>query len=658
MDRLPPLWTVAHSAATYGIDRWSSGFFSVNDAGHVVVRPRRGDGPSIDIEHLTNDLKERGYALPLLVRFTDILAERIDELDSCFRTAMEEYEYCGGYQGVYPIKVNQQAQVVEQLLQCGRKTHLGLEVGSKPELLIALAMLDDPDALIICNGYKDDAYIETALLASKLGRNPILVMVRFRELERTIRLSREHGIRPRLGVRTKLLTRGAGHWAETGGSRSKFGLSTNEIMQAVEALRSEGMLDCFQLLHFHIGSQVPAIRIFKDALREASRIFVELEAMGAPMRYFDVGGGLAVDYDGSNTDFHSSMNYSLQEYANDVVAFIAEACRQRGVAEPAIVTEAGRALVAHHAVLIFDILDASRVAEDEIEAPGSEDHEIGQELYETWQLIDGDNLLEPYHDAVELREQAQQLFNLGYLGLPGRGRAEQLFFACCTRLNDVLHSLERVPEELDGLEKALADTYFCNFSLFQSMPDAWAVGQLFPVMPLHRHGEKPSRKGTLADITCDSDGKLDKFADLEDVKHVLDLHPPNGEPYYLGAFLVGAYQEILGDLHNLFGDTNAIHIALSGDRYRVMHVEHGDTVSEVLNYVAFDRRDMLRRVQHACEEALWHNRITPAETARLLSRFEEGLNAYTYLTGDTKAPTRAVQQVLLPTSERTPRNGS
>jgi len=642
-ERLLHRWTTKDSRDLFNIPLWSAGFFDISDDGNVVVRPRRKHGGSIDLNALVEDLRARGYELPLLLRFSDILSERVEEMQRCFAKAMTEYEYKGHYRGVYPIKVNQQAHVVNQLLRCGRECHLGLEVGSKPEMLVALALLDDPEALLVCNGYKDEAYVETALLAQKLGRNPILVLDRFQELDTVLRMAREHGIRPRIGVRTKLYTRGSGHWAETGGSRSKFGLSSTEVVQAIGRLREEGMLDCLQLLHFHIGSQVPAIRIIKEALREASRVFVELHALGADMKYLDVGGGLAVDYDGSNTNFHSSMNYSVQEYANDVVAAISEACEARGVPEPAIVTEAGRALVAHHAVLVFDVLGTAEVAvEGEPARPGEKDHAVVRELYATWESISRRNLLEPFHDAVEYRDEANQLFALGYLDLSARARAEELFHACCTRLRRVTKDLPRVPEELEVLEKALADTYYCNFSVFQSLPDSWAVEQLFPVMPIHRLNERPTRQATLADLTCDSDGKVDSFIDIHDVRDVLDLHGPNGAPYYLAVFLVGAYQEVLGDLHNLFGDTNDIDIELAGDRYRVSHVEIGDTVSEVLGYMEFDRRNLMQRVRKACEDGLLKKTITPEETALLLKRYDEGLSSYTYL---TRQPAREPDEV-------------
>ncbi|MGH7163670.1 MAG: biosynthetic arginine decarboxylase, partial [Planctomycetota bacterium] len=632
-DKILQAWTVKDSLDLFNIRMWGSGFYGINEAGDVVVRPKREEGHEVDLKALVDDVKRRGYELPLLLRFTDILSARVLEIAGCFQRAIEEHAYKGSYQGVYPIKVNQQRHIVEELLRHGRESHLGLEVGSKPEMLVALAILDDPDALLVCNGYKDEEYVEIALLAQKLGRNPILVIDRYRELELVLRIARQHGIRPHIGLRSKLQARGAGRWAESGGSRSKFGLSTTEIVEAIRLLRRESMLDCLQLLHFHIGSQIPAIRMIKEALREASRLFVELHRMGANVRYLDVGGGLAVDYDGSNTNFHSSMNYTIQEYANDVIVAVREACDPLDVPHPVIVTESGRALVAHHAVLVFNVLDTCEIAvKEKPDPPGESDHAVVHNLHETWTSISRRNLLEPYHDAMQQRDEAIQLFNLGYLDLEGRAQAERLFFACCSKLLRHMRELDRVPEELEGIDKALADTYFCNFSVFQSMPDSWAVDQLFPVMPIHRLKERPTRQATLVDLTCDSDGKVDSFCDPHDVREVIDLHAPNGEPYYLGVFLVGAYQEILGDLHNLFGDTNAIHVGLEGDRYRIRHVEIGDAVSDVLAYVEFDRRELLQRVRQACEQAHLDKRITLDDTALLLKRYESGLASYTYLT--------------------------
>ncbi len=631
-------WTIGDSLSLYNVAEWSSDFFGIAENGNVVVRPQRERGPAIDLKALAEDVRARGHALPLLLRFEDILAERLRDLAGCFHRAITENEYQGDYRGVYPIKVNQQNQVVGALLTQGRAFHLGIEVGSKPEMLVALAVADDPDALIICNGYKDKSYVEMALLAQKLGRRPILVIDRYRDLDTILQVAREFGIRPRLGVRAKLHARGRGRWAESGGNRSKFGLTAREIVGAVEQLKAEGMLDCLGLLHFHMGSQVPSIRVFKTALREASRLFVELHALGAPLAYLDCGGGLAIDYDGSNTDFHSSMNYSIQEYANDVVAAVAEACDARDVPHPTLVTEAGRALVAHHAVLVFEVLDTHRNTNGTPARPEDDAPDVVRKLWDIWSSITVRNLLEPYHDAAEARDEAIQLFDLGYLDLKGRADSEGLTYACFARIHGHLASLPRVPEELEGLSRALADTYYCNFSVFQSIPDSWAVGQLFPVLPLHRHTERPARRATLVDLTCDSDGKIDSFIDIHDVKKTLEVHAPDGEPYYMGAFLVGAYQEILGDLHNLFGDTNAIHVTLSGDRYRLEHVQVGDTIAEVLDYVAFDRRDLVARVRAACEHALWHGRMTANETALLLRRYEDGLNAYTYLTDTPPVP--------------------
>ncbi|MEM8884906.1 MAG: biosynthetic arginine decarboxylase [Planctomycetota bacterium] len=640
-------WSVQDSLDLYNLPLWSAGFFGAGADGNIVATPTREEGRTIDLKALVDDVRDRGYELPLLIRFNDILHQRVAEIAGCFEKAIGDYGYDGAYRGVYPIKVNQQAHIVEEMLSGDghHGHHLGLEVGSRPELLAALAMVDDPASLIVCNGYKDDAYIETALLTQKLGRKVLLIVDRFQEIEGVIRVAQRTGIRPTIGVRAKLQTRGVGRWAESGGSLSKFGLSTREMMKAVAQLKEHDLLDSLQLLHFHMGSQVPSIRVFKDALREASRIYVELAQLGAPMRYIDVGGGLAVDYDGSNTNFHSSMNYSVQEYANDVVAAVQEACDKAEVAHPTILSESGRALVAHHSVLVFDVLDRHEQVVREPEPPAEDAHDVVKNLYETWSSIKKARLLEPYHDAISLRDEAYQLFNLGFLDLEGRAQAERLFFCCCTRLRKMLQRIDRVPEELEGLERALADTYYCNFSVFQSMPDAWAVDQLFPIMPIHRLGERPTRKGILVDLTCDSDGKIDKFVDLHDVKDVLDLHAPDGEPYYLGAFLVGAYQEILGDLHNLFGDTNAIHVSVDdAGGYTIDHVVIGDTVGEVLGFVEFDPRDLLRRVRKSCDRAVRAGTMTARETRTLLRRYEEGLNGYTYLTPDDPTASTPVSE--------------
>jgi arginine decarboxylase len=629
-------WTVRDSLELYNATAWGAGFFTVNDKGHVEVRPRGEQGPGIDLLDLVQDLNQRGLRTPLLVRFSDILASRVHGLCAAFSRAVNDYGYKGGFRGVYPIKVNQQRHVVEEIVEYGAAEKVGLEAGSKPELLIALAILDTPGALIICNGYKDRAYIETALLAQRLGRTPIIVVDRFRELDLIIKISRDLNIRPHIGVRARLTTKGAGKWIESTGDRSKFGLTAVEIVEAVDLLCSEGMLDCLELLHFHIGSQITAIRAHKDALREASRIFVGLHQMGARPRLVDVGGGLGVDYDGSQTNFHSSMNYTVQEYANDVVAAMQEACDNEQIPHPDIVTEAGRAMTAHHSVLIFDVLGVHEMLSGKPPEPVAEgDHKVLKDLAEIWLSISQKNVLEAYHDSLQLKEEATELFSLGYLDLRARARVERLFWDCCEKILRIVRELPFVPDELEPLEKGLADTYYGNFSVFQSAPDHWAVKQLFPIMPIHRLEEKPTRRGVFADLTCDSDGKIDKFIDQRDVKDVLELHAVNGQPYYIGVFLVGAYQEILGDLHNLFGDTDAVHVRLGEDgRYEVEHVVEGDVVTEVLQYVQYDKGTLIEKVRRTIEVAMRAGQISLEDSARLRRHYEQGLREYTYLSRD------------------------
>ncbi len=554
-------WTVKDSTELYNVSGWGRDFFAINEAGNVEVTPAGPGSLKVDLKELADDLRSRGLNLPLLIRFSDILKTRVEQLCGAFQQAIAENEYRGSYRGVYPIKVNQQRHVVEELVEYGRPFNLGIEAGSKPELLVALAVQDNPEALILCNGYKDKAFIETALLAQKLGRRVVITMDRMGELDTILNASRDLDLRPVIGVRARLSTKGAGKWVESTGDRSKFGLTTAEIVATVEKLRSLDMLDCLQLLHFHIGSQITNIRAVKDALREASRIYVELHALGAPMRYLDCGGGLGVDYDGSQTNFHSSVNYTLNEYASDIVIQVAEACNARGVPHPDIVTESGRALVAHHSVLVFNVLATNEILVGQIpDSVAQDEHPLIRQLWETYDSVSRKNFQEAYHDALQVKEEAITAFNLGVLDLKARARVEELFWATCERILKVVRELPYVPDELEGLEKQLSDTYYCNFSLFQSMPDTWAVRQLFPVIPIHRLNKQPLRRGVLADLTCDSDGKIDEFIDLRDVKPFLELHTPNGEPYLIGAFLVGAYQEVLGDLHNLFGDTDAVHV--------------------------------------------------------------------------------------------------
>ena len=629
-------WTVRDSLELYNVRNWGAGFFGVNREGHVEVLPRQRGGPRLDLYELVQDLESRGLRTPMLIRFSDILATRVQGIAGAFEEAIARYGYQGRYRGVYPIKVNQQRHVVEETIQFGRAQRVGLEAGSKPELLIALAVLDTPEALIVCNGYKDRAYIETALLAQRLGRTPIIVIDRFHEIELVVKTARELGIRPHLGVRARLASKGAGKWVESTGYRSKFGLSASEIVDAVDRLRAEDLLECLELLHFHIGSQITAIRAHKDALAEASQIFVGLHEMGARPSVLDVGGGLGVDYDGSRTNFHSSKNYSTQEYANDVVATIQESCDEAGVPHPDIVTESGRAMVAHHSVLIFDVLGVHEMISGAPPEPVSDDDpKVLIDLFAIWSGVSRKNVQEAYHDAVQLKEEASTLFALGYVDLRVRARVEKLFWSCCEKILRTVRELPYVPEDLEDLEKSLADTYYGNLSVFQSVPDHWAVKQLFPMMPIHRLERKPTRRGVIADLTCDSDGKIDQFIDQRDVKDVLELHPWDGERYYLGVFLVGAYQEILGDLHNLFGDTDAVHVRIDEDGE--LHVEHeveGDQVQDVLRYVQYDRPSLLEKVRLTTEAALRQGQITLEESARLRRRYEQGLQEYTYLSRD------------------------
>jgi arginine decarboxylase len=631
---IPRKWTVADSAEVYGVKYWGHNYFSVAESGNMQAHPAGLEGPAIDLKELVNEVTRRGIGLPLLIRFSDVLRSRIVELNETFKNAIAEYGYKGEFKGVYPIKVNQHRYVVEEIIRFGRPYHYGLEAGSKPELLAVMAMLDDEDALIVCNGYKDEEYIETALMASKLGRTVLIVVEKFSELALIAETAKKIGVRPRIGIRVKLAAKGSGRWEASGGDRSKFGLSTREVVEAINFLRANDLLNCFELLHFHLGSQISAIRAVKNALREAGRFYTEVCKLGAPLKYFDAGGGLGVDYDGSQTNFASSMNYTTQEYANDIVFSLQEICDQAGVPHPTIVTESGRAVVAHHSMLVVDILGVGEFdvgkAPDKIarDAP-----RVVKNLFETHKEVSRKNVLESYHDALEYKEEALQLFNLGNLSLTERVVAEDVFWAICQKLLKIIRELREVPEELEGLERALSDTYFCNFSMFQSLPDIWAIDQLFPIMPIHRLGEEPTRRAVLADITCDSDGKIDHFIDRRDVKSVLELHPINGgQDYYLGIFLIGAYQEILGDLHNLFGNTNTVHVSLAeGGGYQIEHVVTGDTVTDVLKYVSYSREELVARVRRFAELAVRANRMSLEETRSMLRMYEEGLAGYTYL---------------------------
>jgi arginine decarboxylase len=630
-------WNAADSMDLYNVRGWGNNYFSVNDRGNISVHPGGIGAPAIDLKELVDEVRQRGIGLPLLIRFSEIIKARVVELNEAFGRAMAEYGYNNVYRGVYPIKVNQDRFLVERLVAYGRPYHFGLEAGSKPELLAVMALVEDEEALIVCNGYKDEEYVETALLASKLGRTVILVVEKPSELPLIRQIAEKTGVRPRLGIRSRLSARGAGHWEASGGDRSKFGLSGRDLLNAVDYLRQHEMLDTFELLHFHLGSQISSIRSVKDALREAAQIYVNLVKMGASMRYLDVGGGLGIDYDGSNTNFASSLNYTLQEYANDIVFGVMEVCDHEEVAHPILVSESGRATVAHHAVLIVEVLGVAEFSVGKLPRQLPADAELPlRHLLETCREVSRKNLLESYHDAISYRDECLSLFNLGHLSLENRGIAEDLFWATCQKILKITRTLPQVPEDLEGLERTLADTYFCNFSVFQSLPDSWAIDQLFPIVPIHRLLEDPSSRAVLADITCDSDGKIDHFIDRRDVKSVLELHPLQGDaPYYLGAFLVGAYQEILGDLHNLFGDTNTVHVSLDAEEgYIIDGVVAGDSVEQVLRYVRYNRGDLVARVRQAAEAAMRAKRMTLEESRLLVRRYEDGLSGYTYLEQD------------------------
>lgn len=625
-------WMIEDSENLYRIQGWGEPYFSINAAGHVTVSPKGDRGGSLDLFELVNALKQRNLGLPMLIRFSDILEDRIERLNACMNKAIARYNYPGSYRGVFPVKCNQQRHLLEDLVRFGKPHQFGLEAGSKPELMIALAMLDTIGALLICNGYKDREYIETAMLAQRLGQTPIIVLEQIEEVDLVIAAAQNLGIKPILGVRAKLSTQGMGRWGTSSGDRAKFGLTIPEVIQAVDKLKAADLLDSLQLLHFHIGSQISAINVIKDAIREAGQIYVELAQIGANMKYLDVGGGLGVDYDGSQTNFYASKNYNMQNYANDIVAELKDACAERKLPVPTLISESGRAIASHQSVLIFDVLSTCDVPSGSPEPLQEGESAIIRDLWETYQSINLENYQELYHDATQLKEEAISRFNLGILRLTERARAERLYWACCEKILHITRQQEYVPDEMEDLEKIMASIYYVNMSVFQSAPDCWAIDQLFPIMPIHRLDEEPTRRGILADLTCDSDGKIDRFIDLRDVKSVLELHTLKpGEPYYLGMFLSGAYQEIMGNLHNLFGDTNAVHIQLTPKGYQIEHVVKGDTMKEVVSYVQYDAEDLVESIRQRTEQALEENRITIQESQLLLQNYERSLGRYTYL---------------------------
>jgi arginine decarboxylase len=626
-------WTVADAAELYEVANWGKGYFSINRSGNLTVHPTKDPNRSIDLKNLLDRLQIRGIQAPVLIRFGDILQNRLQEIHDAFAQAIKDHDYKGGYQLVYPIKVNQQRQVVEEILRFGNPFKFGLEAGSKPELLAIIAMTGN-DVPIVCNGFKDDRFIEMAMLAQRIGRKVFVVVEKYTDLGLILRYAEEVGVRPLIGIRVKLAALGSGRWQASGGYRSKFGLTVSEILRALDELKASGMQDCLKLLHFHLGSQITNIRHVKAALNEAARVYADLKKQGAGLEYMDVGGGLGVDYDGSQTNFESSANYTLQEYANDVVFHLQSICDEAEVPHPNILSESGRAVVAYHSMLVFNVLGVADQGERDVPLDLPQDAEKPlEDLRDTYQSITVRNILESYHDAQQALDMALSLFGAGYLPLAQRSQAENLFFAICRKIQRMLTQVEYVPEELEKLDSMLSETYFCNFSLFQSMPDSWAIKQLFPVVPIHRLDERPTHQAVLGDITCDSDGKIDRFIDRRDVKRTLPVHEFNGEPYYLGAFLVGAYQEILGDLHNLFGDTNAVHVSLNGgpDDVTIDAVINGDTVREVLQYVEFDASSLVVQIRSSVEQAIREGRIDDRQAGRLLRFYTNGLEGYTYL---------------------------
>lgn len=634
-------WTVANSAALYRLDRWGEPYFSTNARGHVLVQPRGDRGGSLDLVELVQELQSRSLNLPLLIRFDDILEDRLERLHGAFEHAIAQYGYSGRYQGVFPVKCNQQRHVVEQLVESGRRWHFGLEAGSKAELLIALSLVNDPEALLICNGYKDQRYVETAILARRLGRQPVVVIEQPDEVERIIRSSREIGAAPIIGVRAKLTTRSTGRWGSSVGEHAKFGLSVPDLLSTVEALREADLLGDLRLMHFHIGSQINDIAVLKDALQEAGQLYVELTKLGAPMGYLDVGGGLGVDYDGSRTASAASTNYTLQNYANDVVATVRECCEPHGIDMPILVSESGRAIASHFSILVFDVLGAGAVPG--IVPKQTEDEPLTvRNLRETLAVImatangpdaDGSCLQEAWNDAVKFKDDALAAFRLGYMSLPERVMAEQLTWACAEAIMSRLVCSTTIPDDLRDLKAVLASTYYANLSIFRSAPDTWVIEQLFPIMPIHRLNEEPTRLGHFADLTCDSDGKLARFIGDGQSKPLLELHNLHkGEAYMIGMFLGGAYQEVMGNLHNLFGSTNAVHIRLApGGGYQVDHVVRGNTNSDVLKAMEHNPELLLERLRIASEVAIQQGKLKINDACRLMDHLEASLRQTTYL---------------------------
>jgi len=636
----PLPWNIEAARNLYNINRWGAKYFDINEAGRVVAKPLQDAGAAVDITDVIEEAKGRGLKFPVLIRFQDILRHRVESINLAFRNSITEFNYQGIYSGVFPIKVNQLREVVEEILDAGKPFNFGLEVGSKPELFAGLAMQRQPGGMIVCNGYKDSTFIKMALMGTKLGRKVIMVVEKLEELKHIIAVSRQVGVEPIIGIRARLLSKGAGKWAESGGENAKFGLSTTELLAATDLLKAENLSHCFKLLHFHIGSQVPDILTVKKAVQEASRFYAKLYKMGFAIQYIDVGGGLGVDYDGSRSAFDSSVNYSLQEYTNDIVYYIADVCNAEKVPHPDIVSESGRAIVAHHSVLIVEVFGAiEKIRETSTLQYGENEHPLVKELLDIKKNLAKLNKLEAFHDALERKEDTHNMFTLGMMELPDKAKIESLYWDISLEVVKSFAGQAYIPEEIRKLEDSLGDQYLCNFSVFQSLLDHWALGQLFPIMPVNRHTEKPTREATLVDITCDSDGQINKFIDLRDVRDTLPLHKlkSNGngqEPYYLGFFLMGAYQDIMGDLHNLFGRVNEVHVFLDPDEpagYYVEEIIEGTTIGQALGAVQYDENELKRLMKTQIDEAIKSDRLKPSEGMRLLDEYERGLKDYTYL---------------------------
>lgn len=625
-------WSIDDSAELYNINGWGLNYFSINEKGHVAVTPKT-DGPSIDLKELMEELQVRDVEAPVLLRFPDILDNRIEKISNCFQAAAREYGYSAKNFIIYPIKVNQMRPVVEEIVSHGNKFNIGLEAGSKPELHAVLSIDIDDEAMIICNGYKDESYIELALLAQKMGKRIFLVVEKLMELKTIARLAKKMNVKPNIGIRIKLASSGSGKWEESGGDVSKFGVNSSELLDALDILEKNKMADSLQLIHFHIGSQVTNIRRIKTALKEASQFYVELKRMGYNINFVDIGGGLGVDYDGTRSATSNSMNYSIQEYVNDSISTLVDASDKNGIPHPNIITESGRALTAHHSVLIFEVLETTTLPEwDDEEEIAPDAHELVQELYGIWDTLNQNKMLEAWHDAQQIREEALDLFSHGIVDLKTRAQIERLYWSITREINQIAAGLKHAPDEFRSLSKLLADKYFCNFSLFQSLPDSWAIDQIFPIMPIQRLDEKPDRSATLQDITCDSDGKIANFISTKNVSHYMPLHSlKSKEPYYLGVFLVGAYQEILGDMHNLFGDTNAVHVSVNEKGYSIEQIIDGETVAEVLDYVQYSPKKLVRTLETWVTKSVKEGKISVEEGKEFLSNYRSGLYGYTYL---------------------------